>query len=337
MLKHLNLFLLAIAMSMLGAGSATAEKPELTIYTYESFASEWGPGPQIKAEFEKTCDCTVTFIGLDSSVGILGRIRLEGNSSKADIALGLDTSFTEEARATGLFVTHDLDLSNKLALPSSLGAWSDPNFVPFDWGYFAFVYDKNRLKNPPRSFEELARSDLKVVIQDARTSTPGTGLMLWVNSAYGNKAESIWQRLSKNIITVTKGWWEAYSLFLENEADMVLSYSTSPAYHLIAENKNHYAAAPFDEGHYLQIEVAGILNSSQHKQLARRFLQALVSPQMQSIIPTTNWMYPVAKGATLPEGFSGLIKPQKALLLPPKEVSARRKEWVSAWLSGLGQ
>ena len=42
------------------------EKPEIVIYTYESFASEWGPGPQIKAEFEKTCNCTVTFVGLDS-------------------------------------------------------------------------------------------------------------------------------------------------------------------------------------------------------------------------------------------------------------------------------
>ena len=34
---------------------------------------------------------------------------------------------------------------------------------------------------------------------------------------------------------------------LEGEADMVLSYSTSPAYHLIAEGKDNYAAAPFSE------------------------------------------------------------------------------------------
>ena len=58
------------------------EKPEIVIYTYDSFASEWGPGPQIKAEFEKTCNCTVTFVGLDSSVGILGRIQLEAQRQK---------------------------------------------------------------------------------------------------------------------------------------------------------------------------------------------------------------------------------------------------------------
>ena len=46
-----------------------------------------GPGPKIKTEFEKTCECVVTFVGLDSSFGILGRLQLEGAASKADIAL----------------------------------------------------------------------------------------------------------------------------------------------------------------------------------------------------------------------------------------------------------
>ena len=52
-----------------------------------------------------------------------------------------------------------------------------------------------------------------------------------------------------NIVPVTPGWSEAYGLFLEGEADMVLSYTTSPAYHLIAEEDAGYTAAAFDEGH----------------------------------------------------------------------------------------
>ena len=40
---------------------------------------------------------------------------------------------------------------------------------------------------------------------------------------------------------------------------MVLSYSTSPAYHMIAEGKENYKAVQFEEGHYVQIEVAGYL------------------------------------------------------------------------------
>jgi len=43
---------------------------------------------------------------------------------------------------------------------------------------------------------------------------------------------------------------------------MVLSYTTSPAYHIIAEQDRRFAAARFSEGHYQQIEVAGLVKST---------------------------------------------------------------------------
>ena len=331
---------LTASMTVFSGQIAQAEdKPELVIYTYDSFASDWGPGPQIKAEFEKTCNCVVTFVGLESSVGILGRLQIEGASSKADIALGLDTSLTSIAAETGLFVDHGLETRGKLALPADVGFWDDKTFVPFDWGYFAFNYDTSRLQNPPSSFEELvsADNDLKIVIQDPRTATPGLGLMLWVQAVYGDKAPEIWEKMSPKLVTVTKGWWDAYSMFLEGEADMVLSYSTSPAYHLIAEGKDNYAAASFNEGHYMQVEVAGVLKSSKKPALARLFLQKLMEKEMQSVLPTTNWMYPAAKSGDVPEGFGGLIAPEKSYLFSPEEVAQNRDAWTKAWVDGLSQ
>ena len=46
-------------------------------------------------------------------------------------------------------------------------------------------------------------------------------------------------------MTVTPGWSEAYGLFTSGEADMVLSFTTSPAYHIIAEGDETKAAAIF--------------------------------------------------------------------------------------------
>ena len=214
MLKFIISFFTAVGVM---ASTANAnDKPELVIYTYDSFASEWGPGPQIKTEFEKTCECVVTFVGLDSSVGILGRLQLEGATSKADIALGLDTSLTAVAANTGLFAPHSIDTAGKLALPDNVSGWTDPHFVPFDWGYFAFNYDKSRLAEAPSSFEQLVSesNDLKIVIQDPRTATPGLGLMLWVNAVYGDDAPKLWAKVAPKLVTVTKGWWDAYSMFL---------------------------------------------------------------------------------------------------------------------------
>ena len=191
MLKFIISFITAVGLT--ASAVSADEKPELVVYTYDSFASEWGPGPQIKAEFEKTCECVVSFIGLDSSVGILGRIQLEGAASKADIALGLDTSLTAVASNTGLFAPHQIDTAGKLALPDGVSDWADPNFLPFDWGYFAFNYDKSRLADAPSSFEQLVSesNDLKIIIQDPRTATPGLGLMLWVNAVYGDDAAKL--------------------------------------------------------------------------------------------------------------------------------------------------
>jgi thiamine transport system substrate-binding protein len=123
-------------------------------------------------------------------------------------------------------------------------AWDDPVFLPFDWGYFAFVHDTS-LEDVPGDFEALAASDVSIVIQDPRSSTPGLGLVMWVQAAYGDRAGEIWAGLADNIVTVTPGWSEAYGLFLDGEADMVLSYTTSPAYHLIAEEDPSKAAAAF--------------------------------------------------------------------------------------------
>jgi hypothetical protein len=120
-------------------------------------------------------------------------------------------------------------------------------FLPFDWGYFAFVHDTS-LENVPGDFEALAASDVSIVIQDPRSSTPGLGLVMWVQAAYGDRAGEIWAGLADNIVTVTPGWSEAYGLFLDGEADMVLSYTTSPAYHLIAEEDPSKAAAAFARG-----------------------------------------------------------------------------------------
>ena len=53
---------------------ALADKPILTVYTYDSFTSDWGPGPAVETKFEETCKCDIQFVGLDSSIGILGRI-----------------------------------------------------------------------------------------------------------------------------------------------------------------------------------------------------------------------------------------------------------------------
>ena len=316
--------------------SLQAAAPKLTVYTYDSFTSEWGPGPQVKKVFEARCNCTLELVGLSDGVAMLNRLKLEGANSRADVLLGIDTNLTADARSSDLFVAHGLELAES-ALPEP---WRDDMFLPYDFGYFAFVYNTERLAEPPASLRQLVEDPKgpTLLIQDPRTSTPGLGLMLWMKKVFGEDAGDAWARLAPRVVTVSKGWSEAYGLFLKGEADMVLSYTTSPAYHLIAEEDARFAAAQFDEGHYQQIEVAGIVRNSQQKELARDFLQFMIGSDFQQIIPTTNWMYPVAADASLlPAGFEQLIDPSPALLLDETRVANERKAWVDEWLEVMSQ
>lgn len=326
---------LAAAVLSLGAAFPTAAADKtLTVYTYESFVSEWGPGPKVKEAFEKICECTVEFVGVADGVALLTRLKLEGETSKADVVLGLDTNLVEEAKQTGLFDPHGIDAA-ALEVP---GGFSDDVFLPYDYGHFAVIYDTETIKTPPTSLKDLVEGDAsqKIVIQDPRTSTPGLGLLLWVKSVYGDKAPEAWAKLKDRVLTVTPGWSEAYGLFTKGEAPMVLSYTTSPAYHMIEEETDRYQAAEFSEGHYIQIEVAGLLKNAPEKELARQFLAFMLEPGFQDTIPTNNWMMPAAATSEpLPEAFGKLVQPKTTFLMDPAEVAANRQAWIDEWLKAM--
>ncbi len=304
----------------------------LTIYTYDSFVSDWGPGPIIKKKFEDKFKIHLEFVTVDSAATLLTKVILEGSSTKADIVLGLDMNLLDEANKSNLFFKHSLEhLINIIDLPID---WESENFVPYNYGYFAFVYNNKKFTNPPNSMEELINNtDARIVIQDPRTSTPGLGLLTWIKAIYGNKAGDAWEKLNKKIISVTKGWTDAYyNIFLAGEADMVLSYTTSPAAHIMFENNYDYSAINFSEGNYITIEFAGILKSSKNKLLAKKFLRFMLAEDFQSIIPLTNIMYPVIKINDLPEAYKSLEIP-KVLQIDPTIINTNKEDWIEEWLN----
>ena len=325
-MKTILIFLTTLFISF----SIYAEK--LTIYTYDSFVSEWGPGPIIEKIFEEKHNVDIEFVAVDSAATLLNKIILEGDTSKADIVLGLDMNLFDLAEQSELFTTHNInDINNLINLPLK---WESNKFVPYNYGYFSFVYNEANLATPPKSMDELINStNARIVIQDPRTSTPGLGLLTWMKALYGDKAGDEWKKLNKKIISVTKGWTDAYyNFFMAGEADMVLSYTTSPAAHIMFEERYDILATTFEEGNYITIEFAGILNNSQNKDLANKFLNFMLSEEFQSVIPSTNIMYPITNIKDLPEAFDKLDVPN-FIQMDPKEINKNKEKWIDEWLN----
>ena len=324
-MKLINFTLLFLLLTTL----VKAEK--LTIYTYDSFVSEWGPGPIIEKQFEEKYQIDLELVAVDSAATLLNKVILEGENTKADIVLGLDMNLFDIAKESNLFDKHSLtNLNDKLNLPIN---WESKIFVPYNFGYFAFVYNNKNLKNPPKSMDELINSTkAKIVIQDPRTSTPGLGLLTWMKALYGDDAKKNWSKLNKKIISVTKGWTDAYyNFFMAGEADIVLSYTSSPAAHIMFEENYDISASTFTEGNYISVEFAGILKSSTNKEMANNFLNFMLSDEFQSIIPSTNIMYPVTN-IKLPDAYNELEIP-KPLQLKPEDINDNKEKWIDEWLN----
>ncbi|MEE2774845.1 MAG: thiamine ABC transporter substrate binding subunit [Pseudomonadota bacterium] len=327
MARFVCVFLTFLTFSGVAFGD---EKKVLNVYAPDYFSSEWGPGPIIEESFQKICNCDLKFTTGD----LLPRIRLEGKSISADIVIGLDTGISQVAREADIFSKHDQDLG-VLTLPIP---WHDEVFLPFNWSYFSFIYNNEKLSRVPKSFDELlnGHDDIKIIIQDPRTSVSGLGLVLWVKSIYKDNASMAWRKLSKRILTVTKGWSEAYGLFLQGEADMVLSFTTSPAYHIIADSDHSKTAVIFNEGHYLFVESVAKTKKAKDNELADLFMSFILSESFQKEIPTSNWSYPAALAYDkLPDDFKKLPLPQKTILMSGKEVSKIRKIAIDEWEKAL--
>ncbi|HDR1360053.1 TPA: thiamine ABC transporter substrate binding subunit [Pasteurella multocida] len=316
--------------------SVFAQTQVVNVYTYDSFTSEWGAGPKVKKAFETHFpQCQVNFTAFGDSGTMFNRLRLEGKKTKADVVVGLDNYNLEEAEKSGLFAQHKVDLT-PLSLPIE---WKNHTFLPYDFGQFAFIYDKTKVQQPPKSLKELVeRDDLKVIYQDPRTSSVGRGLLIWMNHVYTeNEVAQAWQKLAKHTVTVGKGWSDTYGAFLKGEADVVLSYNTSPLYHMVFEQKDQYLATEFEEGGVLQIETAARV--AQHdNRCADHFLTFLLHPEAQGHLVKNNVMLPVID-ANIEPHFDALKATQmNTKVLDTSKVNAEQvKKWIAVWQTTLTQ
>lgn len=288
--------------------SVSSHDNEITVYCYDSFLGSWGAGEKIAKEFEKETDIHVNLVGCGGASELYGKILYEGSSCKADAVVGLSDS---------------VEVDTKIF--SSL--------IPYDYGVFAFVFDSESPVIQPTSLEDLTKDIYrdKVILIDPRTSSVGLGLLKWTVQALGREnAMNWWSEMAENCLTISSSWSSAYGIFTEGEAPLVISYTTSPVYHLMYENSDRFQALEFSNGHIKTVEYAGVLETSTHKDAANRFLDYLAN-QAQPDLAVANTMFPANEKTILPKEFEAV--PKVRLLESPKaeeDIDSLIREWTEA-------
>lgn len=313
-MRHFIFFMAAIftglSLALLNRpnqNGSLGSEPVLRVFGYSTFTGRWGPGPLLKAAFEKSCKCKLEFIeGSDSGI-LLQRLRIEGESLGADLVIGLDQFDLSKALAEHKW--RKLNAAKLDTYDAVKPALTNSYFIPYDWGALTFIARKGELSHYPISLDDLLLPEFrkKIALQDPRTSSPGMQFLSWVIRTKGEtEGFKFIEKMMDQAHSFSPSWATAYGLFTNKQAQMAFSYTTSPLYHEIEEKKKEYFSLQFSESPPLQFEFIGIPEFCHHCELAEQFVNFILSNDGQKIIMERNYMFPVVRGVQEKSLFAGL-------------------------------
>ncbi len=330
MRKLATLLLTFLLLGALWAAKPVKAQEQLTVYSYDSI--EWWM-KEIVPIFEQKYGVKVNLVLIGDAGEVLNRLILEKDNPQADVVVGIDNSYLAKAIDAGILEPYRP--ANADVIPDWIIEKFDPTFhlTPYDYGFIAINYRKDMVQNPPASLEDLTKPEWKgkLIIEDPRTSSPGMAFLLWTIAVYGDDWLNYWEKLKENDVQIVEGWSAAWNAFTKGEYPLVLSYATSPAATVYYDNNTNIGAVAFKEGNYLQIEGAGIVKGAKHPELAKKFIEFLISEEAQEKLPLNQWMYPVNKNVQTPEVFKYAVKIDKPVTVDPKEIENNYDLWLKQW------
>ena len=324
-----SILLTLLVCSLFGCKKTDDQRlKQVIIYAYDSFSGEWGPGPEIARLFKEKTGMEVIFADCEDGGQVLSKAILEKKDPYADVLIGIDNNLWKQAYDEGIL--DSFVPSNANEVKAELWAKLNPlenivtdadvksskvTLTPFDFSPFAFIFNTKSGIEAPKCLEDLTKDIYakKIILMDPRTSTPGLGFETWVKTVYGDRADDYMKRLEPSILTMTPGWSAGYGMFTDGEAPLVISYTTSPAYHIEYGEGDQFQALIFDDGHIMQVEGAGIVKGAKNKKGAQAFIEFLISPEAQNVIPLTQWMFPVNSTIALPKSYDYAPVPENIL------------------------
>jgi thiamine transport system substrate-binding protein len=320
----------------------SGETRTLTVLTHESFAIS----DEVLQQFEQANNVKVQFIKQGDAGQALTRAILTQDNPEADVIFGVDNTFMSRALEADLVEAYQPigwdDVPQEFKL--------DPTqqLIPIDYGDVCLNYDKayfeEKKLTPPQTLADLTKPEYKdlLVIENPAGSSPGLAFMLATVAAFGeDRWLGFWADLEKNGVKVVEDWSTAYYTEFSGSSGkgprpIVVSYASSPPAEVI------FADPPIDAAPtaaitdpktcFRQIEFAGILQGTQNRDLAQKWLDFMLSVPYQEDLPLNQFVYPVITQAKLPEAFTkwSAVAKQPANLAPDV-IAKNRERWIEEW------
>jgi thiamine transport system substrate-binding protein len=321
-----------------GTGGGTPSGT-LNVATYASFTGEGTAGNWLKSAFEERYpEVTVEFSTPENGVNQFIQRKRQGAPIDADLYVGLNTGElvrVDERLDEPLFATVRDGVEGADTVKEGLGIDPDGRAIPYDTGYISLVYDEGEVENPG-TFDALLEPEYEgdLITQNAQQSDPGLAFLLWTIIAKGEDGYlDYWSALADNGVRVLSDWEPAYNAYLNEEAPMVVSYSTDQVYYHGegVDMSRHQVGFLNDQG-YANPETMALFADSERADLGQRFMEFVLTPEAQAEIAVRNVQFPAVEGVDPGEEFSKYAyEPPEPVTFTYDELAGNVGTWVDQW------
>ncbi len=314
-----------------------APAPErLTIISHDSFAG--GVSEETFAGFTKATGIEVEVLPAGDAGSMVNQAILTKDNPLADVLFGVDDTFLSRALDAGIFRMYQSPRLEQV--PDELEL--DPAVTPIDFGDVCINYDREvyAATAPPLNLEQLTLPEFadQLVVENPATSSPGLAFLLTTIAVFGDDGwQDYWRDLVANGVRVVPDWDTAYyaeSTWWGGDRPLVVSYASSPPAEVIfaEEPIDQAPTGVMDESCYRQIEFAGILTGTEHPEAAGELIDFMLSPEFQTQVPLTWFVFPANDTVDLPPEFvEHTIVPASPHSIDPADVDANRERWIEEW------
>jgi thiamine transport system substrate-binding protein len=334
------MMLAALALAALALTACRSQANELTVMTHDSFAAS----EAVVQAFETKYNVKVKFLSAGDAGAALNKAILSKDAPLADVFYGVDNTFLSRALDEGIFQAYESPLL--ASIPASFQLDPQKRALPVDYGDVCLNYDKayfaSKSITPPQSLEDLLKPEYQglLVVENPATSSPGLAFLLATVGHFGtDQYLDYWKGLKANDVRVVDGWETAYNTEFSAHGGtrpIVVSYSSSPPFEILGAttptNEPPTAAIVADGTCFRQIEFVGILKGTKHLDLAKKWVDFMLSTQFQEDMPLQMYVFPVNPQAKLDDTFAKyLSEPANPAIVSPQDIASNREAWVQAW------
>ncbi len=329
---------------LLLVGCGSQEPATLRLMTHDSFAIS----EAVIQQFEDEHNVTVEILPSGDAGAMLNQAILSQDDPLADLLFGVDNSFMSRALSADLFEPYE---SPALAdVPDDLELDSTYHLTPVDYGDVCLNYDKAWFAANgvpvPQSLQKLTDPAYNglLIVENPATSSPGLAFLLTTIEVFGESGDytylDFWADLRANDVLVTNGWEEAYygefTVGGGGTRPLVVSYASSPPaevyYAETPPNTAPTASVVAPGTCFRQVEFVGILKGTENQELAKQFIDFMLSKTFQEDIPLNMFVFPANEQAQLPEVFTEWAQiPDEPVRGDAAAIETNRETWIEAW------